>query len=378
MPHLAVVLPAEAGAEPDQRTVDEVRALVGRWPGRVSVVLHRPAPGAAVDIPVAALSALGVDVVAGDPLGALERLGADVVRMPLDPTLTPITHRLPTVVVADSTAVQRLRYTYASGPGVYARTAGRAVHELWTARTVLGSADGLQCNGWGAWAAYHEHAQVRHSIPPLLFFDSMVTAARVATTDPRPRVDGPPDGTLRLAFVGRLHPADGPQYAVAASGLLTRWGVVNELVVHGLGPMENRLRAVAGAEVRFGGPLGEGADRMDAVETADLALLPYLHAHPTGAELELAARGVPVVGFRSSTLEGHRRFGGFTTTVLPRSARALASAARRLAHDRQRRAALAVRGVGFMSRHHAEARREAQVEHLLRAASLRSGATWGR
>ncbi len=102
---------------------------------------------------------------------------------------------------------------------------------------------------------------------------------------------------------------------------------------------------------------------------ADLAVLPYLHTHPTGVELELAGLGVPVVGFRSATLEGHRRFGGFTVTTFPRSTRALAVALRRLAQDPARRGALAARGIGFMSRHHAESRRDAQVEHLLRAAA---------
>lgn len=102
---------------------------------------------------------------------------------------------------------------------------------------------------------------------------------------------------------------------------------------------------------------------------ADLAVLPYLHTHPTGLELELAGLGVPVVGFRSATLEGHRRFGGFTVTTLPRSTYALAVAVRRLAADPARREALAARGISFMSRHHAEGRRDAQVEHLLRATS---------
>ena len=373
MPHLAVVLPPGASAAPDETTVREVRALAARWPGRVSLVLPDHGTDEVHDVALPRLADAGVDVVAGEVVTAVERLGADAVRMPLDPRLTRLARRLPTVVVADSTAVQRLRYTQASRTAALPGTAVRAVRELWTARTVLAAADGLQCNGWGAWATYHEHAQVRHRVPPLLYFDSPLTAEAVAHADSRPRPGGPPDGVLRMVFVGRLHPADGPQYAVAASRLLDRWGVEHELVLHGTGPLAERLRAAAGPHVRLAGPLGTDVGRMGAVAAAaDLAVLPHLHAHPTGVELELAGLGVPVLGFRTATLEGHRRFAGFTVTTTPRSSRALAAAARRLARDPQRRAALAGRGIGFMSRHHAEARRDAQVEHLLRSASIGS------
>ncbi len=373
MPHLAVVLSPGASAAPDETTVREVRALAARWPGRVSLVLRAHGDDELRDVALPRLADAGVDVVAGEAVAAVERLGADAVRMPLDPRLTRLARRLPTVVVAHSTAVQRLRYTQASRTAALPGTAVRAVRELWTARTVLAAADGLQCNGWGAWATYHEHAQVRHRVPPLLYFDSPLTAEEVARADPRPRPGGPPDGVLRMVFVGRLHPADGPQYAVAASRLLERWGVEHELVLHGTGPLEERLRAAAGPHVRLAGPLGTHVGRMGAVAAAaDLAVLPHLHAHPTGVELELAGLGVPVLGFRTATFEGHRRFAGFTVTTTPRSSRALAAAVRRLARDPQRRAALAGRGIGFMSRHHAEARRDAQLEHLLRSASIGS------
>jgi glycosyltransferase involved in cell wall biosynthesis len=370
MPHLAVVLSPEVAPAPDPVTVRELRALAARWPGRVSVVVYRPDAEDVVDAAVPELAAVGVDVVAGEALPAVERVGADAVRLPLDPRLTSLARSLPSVVVADSTAVQRLRYARSSSSRVLPGTVPRAARELWAARTVLAAADGLQCNGWGAWATYHEHAQVRHRVPPLLYFDSILTADEVARADPRPRPDGPPDGMVRLVFAGRLHPADGPQYALAASRMLEGWGVDHELVVHGSGALEERLRSVAGPRVRFAGALGEDVGRMAPVAAgADLAVLPYLHTHPTGVELELAGLGVPVVGFRSATLEGHRRFAGFTVTTFPRSTRALAVAVRRLAEDPTRRRALAERGIGFMARHHAEGRREAQVEHLLRAAS---------
>lgn len=372
MPHLTVVLSRGASAAPDEATVRELRALAARWPGRVSVVVQDHGADEVRDALVPGLEECGVDVVAGEPVAAVGRLGSDAVRMPLDPRLSRLSRRRPTVVVADSTAVQQLRYAQPSRTAALTGTAVRAVRELWTARTVLAAADGLQCNGWGAWAAYHEHAQVRHRVPPLLYFDSPLTADEVAHADPRPRPGGPPDGVLRLVFVGRLHPADGPHHAVAASRLLDRWGVEHELVLHGTGPWAERLRASAGPRVRFAGELGAGVGRMRGVAAgADVAVLPHLHAHPTGLELELAGLGVPVLGFRTATLEGHRRFAGFTVTTA-RSSRALAAAARRLGRDPQRRATLGARGIAFMSRHHSEARRDAQVEHLLRVVGVGS------
>lgn len=368
MPHLAVVLGPGTDVGPDSTTGREVRSLAARWPGRVSVVLHRPGTEDVADSPVADLAAAGVDVVAGSPLPAVERVGADTVRMPLDPRLTSVAHRVPTVVVADSTAVQRLRYHRAGRVATLPAAVARAGRELWAARTVLAAADGLQCNGWGAWAAYHEHAQVRHRVPPLLFFDSLLTAEEVARASHRVRSGEPPEGALRLVFVGRLHPADGPQYAVAASRLLARWGVDHELVLHGEGPLADSLRGL-GPGVRVAEPVGTGVGRMSGpAAAADVAVLPYLHAHPTGVELELGGLGVPVVGFRSAVLEGHSRFAGFTVTTLPRSSRALAASLRRLAEMPDRREVLGARGIAFMSRHHAEARRDAQVEHLLRVA----------
>jgi glycosyltransferase involved in cell wall biosynthesis len=369
MPHLAVVLPPGTGAAPDSTAGRELRALAARWPGRVSVVLHRPGAMHVVDAAVPDLASAGVDVVAGEPLAAVGHLGAHAVRMPLDPRLAAVAHRLPSVVAADATATQRLRYLRPAGPATLPLTVTRGVRELWTARGVLAAADGLQCNGWAAWAAYHEQAQVKHRVPPLLHFDSVLTAAEVSHASPRARPGGPPEGVLRLVFVGRLHPADGPQFAVAASRLLTRWGVDHELTLHGDGPLTDRLRASAPPEVRFAEPVGTGTGRMSPVATgADVAVLPYLHSYPTGVELELAGLGVPVVGFGTALLEGHRRFAGFTVTALPRSSRSLASALRGLAASPARREALGARGIGFMSRHHVEARRDAQVEHLLRVA----------
>lgn len=370
MPHLAVVLSPDAGEAPAAALVPEVLALAARWPGRVSVVWHRPGAEELRDAALPGLADRGVDAVAGEALSAVERLGADAVRIPLDPRLTRLAHRLPTVVVADSTPVQRLRYSESSRSRALPGSVPRAAHQLWAARTVLAAADGLQCNGWGAWATYHEHAQLKHRVPPLLYFDSMLTAEEVTRATSRPRPGGPPEGRLRMVFAGRLHPADGPQHAVAASRTLDRWGVDHELVVHGAGPLEERLRAAAGPRVTFAGAVRPETGRMAPVAAgADLAVLPYLHTHPTGLEVELAGLGVPVVGFRSATLEGHRRFGGFTVTTLPRSTYALAVAVRRLAADPARREALAARGISFMSRHHAEGRRDAQVEHLLRATS---------
>lgn len=317
--------------------------MTARWPGRVSVVAGT------------------------DPAPELERLRPDVVRLPLDARLVSVVVEAPTVVVAQGTAVQAVRYRSSRSRALGPLLAAHAVRDLWTTRAVLGTADGLQCDGWGAWTAYHEQAQVRHRVPPLLYFGSTLPASRLGRARSRaPRGVATP---VRLAFVGRLHPADGPQYALAASRHLEQWGVPHTLDVVGEGPMEERLRDGAGPSVRFLGPLTSGPTRLDGVAASvDVAVLPYLHAHPTGTELELAGLGIPTVGFRSSVLEGHRRFAGFTTTVPTRSARGLAQAIQRLVESPARWDTLSARGVDFMARHHADARRDAQVEHLLRVA----------
>jgi glycosyltransferase involved in cell wall biosynthesis len=345
-----------------------VLAVAARWPGRVGVVLPGAGPVRSVDAGVR-LDAAGVTVVEGDPTLALRALGADVARLPLDPRLVAVARALPSVVVAGTTAVQSRRYLSVSSRPRALTSGLLAARDLWSARALIDAAEGLQCDAWGPWAAYHEQAQRRHRVPPLLFFGSRAGLDDVARGRARVR-RGPVTGRrLRLGFVGRLHPADGPQDALAASRQLRRRGLEHELVLVGSGALEARLRAAGGPDLHVvlgDGGEAPGLETLDA--SVDLALLPYRHAHSTGAELDLAALGIPVVGYRSTTLEGHRRFAGFTLPVDRRTPAGLARGVLRLVDSPPLWRATADRGVRFMARHHAGERVDQQVEHMLRVA----------
>ena len=152
-----------------------------------------------------------------EPTEAVAALRPDVVQVPLHLRERGVITQAPSVVVAENSARERLRFamTTASRAEVPRMAAG-AVRQGWSLRAMARSAAGLACNGWAAWDAYRAVGRGHH-VAPLIYFDTRLSLHRVEQASAWLETSAPPSTDLRLAFSGRIHPAKGADQAVAAS-----------------------------------------------------------------------------------------------------------------------------------------------------------------
>ncbi len=376
MKHLVVVLPSvpvsEGKVQLADKTLTGLRGFVERWPGRVTAV----GPAAEADI-AGNLGlqwyrpeALGLEIMYGNTVELVRDLRPDVLHLSLAVRERPLLALgAPTVVFAENPALERLRYALTGSRRIdRPRMIAGAVRQELAQRSMVRHAAALACNGWNAWRWYGRLGRQTHDHDPILVFDSRIPLERVTRARARVTESREP-APLRLGFSGRLHPAKGPGYAVAASRELDNRGVRHTLTLFGAGPMEDDLRRSAGPSVRFAGEVGFDPVWMDRIAAEiDLMVLPHTQGDPSGTYVESAGLGVPVLGFKNAALSGFARNGGFAWVAGERTGAALADVVERLSADRSelRRAALA--GVQFAESHAFEKAFDARVDQLVRVA----------
>lgn len=222
-------------------------------------------------------------------------------------------------------------------------------------------ADGLQCNGRAVWAAYG-----RSSRNALVYYDTRLELAHVQASEPRgseTSTNGP--SPLRIAFSGRYLPIKGPGYVVKVHERLVDLGVAHHVSLIGAGPLEDELRARAGAGVEFLEPMEFASQWTSHVrENVDVMLLPHVLGDPSGTYLEAAGLGVPVVGFENAALSALVQEFGLGWTAPMGDVDGLASIIKRLSEDRAELAAKAAAGRKAMLSHHAAAEFDRRVAHL--------------
>lgn len=374
MKHLVVVLPsvpvAAGKVQLADKTLTGLRGFVDRWPGRVTAV----GPGVETDV-AGNLGLqwyrpeeLGLEVLYGDTIELVRDLRPDVLHLSLAVRERPLLDLgVPTVVFGENPALERLRYALpTSRRTARPRMIAGAVRQELAQRSMVRRASAFACNGWNAWRWYERLAREAHTHDPLLVFDSRLPLERVAHA--RARLDGSSGhaAPLRLGFSGRLHPAKGPDRAVAASRELDARGVRHTLTIFGTGPMEADLRRSAGPSVQFAGEVAFDPVWMDRVaDEIDVMLLPHTQGDPSGTYLESAGLGVPVLGVKNAALSGFAREAGFAWIARDRTGAALADVVEWLSADREevRRAARA--GVAFAEAHAFEKAFDARVRQLV-------------
>lgn len=379
MSHLAVVLaPVSVAAgryQLSDKTVSGMRALAQRWSGRVSFVTAAHPAGEDTNLGLGWHTAkeLGLEILSDEPVRALADLRPDVVQASVvlrDEGVLDL--GLPTVLVAENTARERLRYAWPTlSPAARPRAAMGAARQELRQRAMVRRASALACNGWSAWSAYGRIAARAHDVAPVLFFDTRLSIDRVAAA--HHRTGGPPGLPLRLAFSGRLHPAKGPQHAVQASIELDRRGVRHSMLVLGDGPLRAELEAVRASSVTFAGSLEFEPDWVETVaRDVDVMVLPHTQGDPSGTYLESAGLGVPVAGFGNAALKGHERE-GFAWASRSMTAAGLADLLVDLDRDRSRVLEASRRGVAFMDHHAMEPAFDARVDQLAKVAESTKG-----
>ena len=377
MKHLVVVLPSLPVAgdrvQLADKTVTGLRAFVERWPGRVTAV------GPAVEADVAgnlglqwyAADDLDIEIMHGNPVELIRDLAPDVLHLSLAVRESPLLDLgIPSVMFAENPALERLRYALSgSRRSSHPRMMAGAVRQELAQRRMVRGAAALACNGWNAWRWYGPLGRRAHQHEPLLVFDSRIPGARVAQAQRRVGANSLKAGPLKLGFSGRLHPAKGAQYAVAASRELDVRGVEHRLVMFGTGPLEEELRRVAGPSVHFAGQVDFDPEWMDRVpQEVDVMLLPHTQGDPSGTYIESAGLGVPIIGFANAALTGFEREGGFAWAASRRTGAALADVVERIANDRSEIHRAAVKGVQFAKVHGFEKAFDARVDQLMSVA----------
>ncbi len=372
--HLAVVLhgmPVRGDRlEVAEKTTSGVAAIAEHWPGRVTVVAPPIAAdqGGNLGRTWVRTADLPTEFVAADPVDWVRRHRPDVAQLPFDVRFAAIGALVPSVVMAENPARERLAYAWPTAPWTHRpRMVAGAAKQAAALRRMIDAAAAVACNGWAAWSAYGRRRRA-HLVEPLLFFDSRLPRAEIdearARRDAR-RWEGRP---LSLAFSGQLHPAKGPQHAVRASALLDRAGVEHRLSLLGAGRLEDELRSVAGPSVRFLGALPFTPDWVRFIrDEVDLMVLPHVQGDPSGTYVEAAGLGVPVAGFANRALRGHARQ-GFGLLARARSAAALARLLEELDGDRERIRLAGLRGAAFMATRGYESEFARRVEQMIAVA----------
>jgi glycosyltransferase involved in cell wall biosynthesis len=174
----------------------------------------------------------------------------------------------------------------------------------------------------------------------------------------------------RLLCAGRLSALKGVDVAVAAAARLPDC----TLEVAGAGPLEPELRAAAGANVRFLGPLPRPA-LARAYRRADVLLFGVRWQEPFGAvPLEAMASGTPVVATGTGGSSAFLRHEDTALLVPPGDPAAMAAAVRRLARDGALRARLRRAGRAEAQRYPAGRSHAAVIAALEEVAARRPAA----
>ena len=158
-PHLTVVLPAVAAdgrrVEISDKTWSGLEAFRERWSGAMSVVGRPVSQDVSHNLGTHAyeLADLPWDVRLQDPADAVARLRPDVVQVPLHLRERGVIDLAPSVVVAENSSRERLRFALASASRAQApRMALGAARQAVSLRAMVRSAAAVACrndsSGW--------------------------------------------------------------------------------------------------------------------------------------------------------------------------------------------------------------------------------------
>jgi glycosyltransferase involved in cell wall biosynthesis len=311
----APVIPRDDGLELDVKFVEGMRFYRERWDGPIGCLLSEGAPSipfgrvyAREELPFA-LRVLG----RGARPGPADLEGHDAVFGSADshetlhlPDLCRATGRRCVLAIEYTlgTRLDILRLERRSLPR-------KARSALWTLaterrrRAAMRAADGLQANGYPAWAAYGGLNANR-----MLYLDNRLHEALFATeAEMRAREERLLSGApLRLISSGRLETMKGAQDLVPLARELARLGVAFELDVYGTGSLEETIRAgIArhglGDRVRLNPPVDfETALVPRAREGADVFLSCHRQSDPSCSYVESMGCGLAVAGYDNAML----------------------------------------------------------------------------
>ena len=228
-------------------------------------------------------------------------------------------------------------------------------------------ADGLQANGYPAYASYRPIN--RNAV---MYLDSRVGEGGLASPDRmRARQDRLASGaTLRLMHSGRLEPMKGSQDLVPIARRLAERGVDFRLDIFGSGSLEPEIRrgiAEYGLQdrVKLHGVVDFETELMPfAKEHADIYLSCHRQSDPSCTYIENMGCGLSVAGYANSMWSSLCDASGAGWAVPLGNAEALADSIAASSDDRNRLAACSDAARSFAGRHSFEREFRRRVDHL--------------
>lgn len=385
MPRLLMIAPApvieEAGGRVrlDVKFVDGMRIHVAQWNGPVTCILRR----GATDIPFGATyetDDLGFELVTIAPDAPLTADGlteGDLIFAGAD--MHDVLHlAAPGRRPAGTKLVYSIEYTLGTRLQIAAMDKGRsALRRFRTAiwlmnqerrrRNALRRCDGIQANGYPAFAAY---GPLNDS--SLLYLDGRIGCAAMATPDEQAARaahlrSGAP---LRLVHSGRLEPMKGAQDLIPVARALRDSGVDFTLDIFGTGSLASEIAAAVTAAglkdiVHMHGAVSFAEGLVPFCRRqADLFLSCHRQSDPSCTYLETMGCGVPVVGYRNAMWKALARESGGGWAVPMGKPEAIADRVAELDSDRQALIDAGNAALGFAAKHGFEAEFSKRMRHL--------------
>lgn len=361
-----------------RKFMEGVEELMRFWQGPVSVLLEAHAqPGdnldnmavAPRDLPFS-LKIVNFDALVneGELRDASVALGSTGYRQNHIPKLC---HRLGVAFAITSEYSLTTRYQIADS---FAPNWSRKIRQrLWELRQerrqvqAIRQSQGLQCNGTPTYEAYKEL-----NPNPMLFFDTRVTQAMLATRDDLDLrwshcLKGEP---LRLLFSGRLIPMKGAEHLIETARHLRDLGVKFELTICGDGESSTRIEAAIrrhglGDRIHMTQVLDFHRELIPKVKReTDLFVCCHRQGDPSCTYLETMSCGVPIVGYDNEAFRGVVRASGSGWLTPMNQPLPLALRIAELDRDRGQLVCASNRALAFASAHTFEQTFSRRVEHL--------------
>jgi colanic acid/amylovoran biosynthesis glycosyltransferase len=234
-------------------------------------------------------------------------------------------------------------------------------------RTALRNCDGIQANGYPAFAAYS--SLNKHS---MLYLDGRMENAAMATPDEQSAravylKSGAP---LRIVHSGRLEPMKGGQDIIPVAKALRKSGINFTLDIFGSGSLTSEIEAsitTAGLSdvVHMHGAVNFNERLVPFFrQNADLFLSCHLQSDPSCTYLESMGCGIPVAGYQNKMLKTLAKKSGGGWAVPVGKVGDIADQIAKLDSDRMLLIKAGQQGLEFAKKHSFQAEFHKRMKHL--------------
>lgn len=234
-------------------------------------------------------------------------------------------------------------------------------------RSALRNCDGIQANGYPAFAAYSPLNK-----QSMMYLDGRMEEAAMVTSDEQAARaaylrSGAP---LRIVHSGRLETMKGGQDLIPVAKALQETGINFTLDIFGTGSLYAEIRASIAAAglgnvVHMHGPVSFAADLVPFFrQSADVFLSCHRQSDPSCTYLESMGCGIPIVGYQNSMWRALAESSGGGWAVPLGKVEAISNCIAKLNEDRELLIEAGKQGARFAKGHSFETELSKRMTHL--------------